>query len=221
MFRHTSRERGMWRGWFESGHVIEVHWGREPFGVKMSEADNDGDDFRRQLWVGLGFLQAFIPMWRIRVLDAWDRESDEWGFRADREHIWFKWGQRSKLMAWPWMRHTLAYEKQMPDGSWRSAFKDQEIPGSAEYPYTYTLKSGEAQHRVATVSKARHVLTYVGLRSIKWPRWIEESINVAFDKEVGERSGSWKGGCLGCGYSMLPGEDMHETLRRMERERKF
>jgi len=39
--------------------------------------------------------------------------------------------------------------------------------------------------------------------------------------EVGERTGEWKGGTTGCGYQMLPNETPLETLRRMEKERKF
>ena len=37
----------------------------------------------------------------------------------------------------------------------------------------------------------------------------------------GERNGSWKGGVLGCGWDMLKGETPLDTLRRMERERRF
>ena len=47
------------------------------------------------------------------------------------------------------------------------------------------------------------------------------SIDVQFDKEVGERTGSWKGGTVGCGYEMLPNESPYQCLKRMEQERKF
>lgn len=221
IFRHTSRERGMWRGWLESGHVLEIHWGREPIGVVLSECDDDGTDFRRQLWIGLGLVQAFIPLWKIDVDDAWDRDEPAWGIRADREHAWFRWGAKSRLLDWPWMLHTLAYEMQMADGSWESVFKHEASPRTEDHPYSYTLKSGEVQKRTATVSKRRHVLTYAGTRWLRWPRWIRESIEVQFDGEVGERSGSWKGGTIGCGYTMLPGETPLQTLRRMEVERVF
>ena len=61
----------------------------------------------------------------------------------------------------------------------------------------------------------------------KWFTWTRifekqrQSISVEFNDEVGERSGSWKGGCIVCGYEMLPGETPEQTLRRMERERVF
>jgi len=44
---------------------------------------------------------------------------------------------------------------------------------------------------------------------------------LGFDREIGERSGSWKGGCIGCGWDMKPGETAEQTLRRMESERTF
>lgn len=50
---------------------------------------------------------------------------------------------------------------------------------------------------------------------------VQRTIDVEFDDEVGERSGSWKGGTMGCGYEMRASETPWETLRRMERERKF
>lgn len=38
---------------------------------------------------------------------------------------------------------------------------------------------------------------------------------------LGARRGSWKGGCVGCGYDMRPEEAPKETLMRMQRERRF
>jgi hypothetical protein len=49
---------------------------------------------------------------------------------------------------------------------------------------------------------------------------IRTTIGVEFNDEVGERSGSWKGGTLGCGYEILPNETPLMCLRRMEKERK-
>lgn len=78
-----------------------------------------------------------------------------------------------------------------------------------------------ARNRTATVSKRRHVICYVAFKPFGWPSWIKESINVDFDGEVGERTGSWKGGTIGCGYDLLPDETMLDALRRMERNRTF
>lgn len=52
-------------------------------------------------------------------------------------------------------------------------------------------------------------------------RRLSRYINIDFSDEVGERSGSWKGGVLGCSYEMQRNETPLDTLRRMERERVF
>lgn len=85
------------------------------------------------------------------------------------------------------------------------------------HPYTYTLKSGEKQIRTATIYQEKRY----------WRRWFnlfvkcKHFIEVEFSDEVGERSGSWKGGVVGCGYEIKKGETALECLQRMERERKF
>lgn len=91
---------------------------------------------------------------------------------------------------------------------------------SETYDYTYTLKNGQVQHCKATVYVDR--MTW----RARW-HWIlpfkkvRTSICITFSDEVGEGTGSYKGGCTGCGYDMQHGETPLECLRRMERERKF
>lgn len=61
----------------------------------------------------------------------------------------------------------------------------------------------------------------------KWLKWtslfayVRRTIDIHFSKEVGKRKGSWKGGTLGCGYTLLPNEEPVDCLKRMEKERKF
>ena len=115
----------------------------------------------------------------------------------------------------------MAYEKQLRDGSWVDLCDWDAEPFSKSYPYTYVLKSGEVQQRSATVSVRRHVLYRRAFKALGWPRWSKHSIEVQFSDEVGERTGSWKGGTIGCGYDLRPNETMLTALRRMEAERKF
>lgn len=86
------------------------------------------------------------------------------------------------------------------------------------YPYTYKLKNGTVQERTATCA----------IEKRKWHRkWFpflgKEStvIDIEFNDEVGERSGSWKGGTIGCSYELMPNETVYECLKRMEREREM
>ena len=59
---------------------------------------------------------------------------------------------------------------------------------------------------------------------VKWTKLFAKTrrtIDVHFSKEVGERKGSWKGGVMGCGYTLNENETPLECLQRMEVERKF
>lgn len=85
-------------------------------------------------------------------------------------------------------------------------------------PYKYTLNSGEIQERKAKYHVERWVW---GWRWFPWKRMVRTTIEIEFDKEVGERTGSWKGGCVGCSYEINQGETPEQTLKRMEAERKF
>lgn len=88
------------------------------------------------------------------------------------------------------------------------------------HDYKYTLKNGNMQQRKASV----HV-TRTEWRARWWPiipiKKVSTCIDVVFNEEVGEGVSGWKGGCVGCGYEMLPKETPLECLRRMERDRKF
>ena len=99
--------------------------------------------------------------------------------------------------------------------------KWKEIIWSESHPYIYHLNSGEIQERVATI--------FVKEREwrMHWFKWlpimkkIKKVIEVEFNEEVGQNSGSWKGGVIGCSYNLLENETPLQCLRRMEIERKF
>jgi hypothetical protein len=89
------------------------------------------------------------------------------------------------------------------------------------YPYTYTLKSGVVQHRKALLKVSEREWRWHWFKWLPLTKMVRKTIDITFDDEVGERTGSWKGGTLGCGYNMKPGELPEQTLRRMEKERKM
>lgn len=223
IFRRTSKERDLWRGWLESGQAVELSRSRSgwEFGAGVHVHSNDDDQGDRLLFLKMWRFTIVIPMGIIhRQFDVGDEP--QWSAYASSEFgLIFHWGQRRASFDWPWDWYTLAYEEQKMDGSWGPIEYESPNVRLEHHPYTYALRSGEVQHRVATVSKRRHVLTWRALKPFGWPRRVRESIDVKFDDEVGERSGSWKGGCIGCGYDLRAGETMLDCLRRMERERKF
>lgn len=170
----------------------------------------------------------------------WGRE---WGWG---DSLRFQWGTRYKTIdmpwGWVWQRTSLLAE----DGrSWIHELKDfsklhpdippvemPKKPGSWFFlkdlphwqdtqPYFYVLRSGERQDREATISVCEMEWRMRALQWLPWPRLVRRSIEVTFSDEVGERAGSWKGGCTGCGYELKSGEMARECLKRMEQERKF
>ena len=173
-------------------------------------------------------------------------ESPEWGFYIyyhgflSETNLVICLGEKKKYIEFPWNLQwyrtsylsktggesfTLgidAWEHEVKGkrkGFYENKWKD--VLWEHTYPYIYVLNSGEVQKRNATI----RVVEREGRR--KWLMWtslfneVTRSIDVQFDGEVGERTGSWKGGTVGCSYEMLKGETPYDTLKRMEKERKF
>lgn len=196
--------------------------------------------------LGLNILKWYFRLFSVK--SNYDR--DPWhafGFSYADAALHLRWGKRTKVIWMPWdwganIRNEVQNEKGefvlasdvmesiarkwlLRAGVSRDSLWNLNIPDGRkmyESTYRYILKNGEVQERVAKY--------YVGEREWRWrifhplaigPKKVSRTINIDFDKEVGEGTGSWKGGCLGCGYEMLPGETPEQTLRRMERERKF
>lgn len=135
------------------------------------------------------------------------------------------WVRGWKSFDFPWGYKFLKREVLLKDG-WRKENKGDDLWDKdkwgdkiiyEEYPYTYTLKSGEIQNVIATIHQEKRYWTrWFGLHT-KCGHYIE----IEFSGEVGERAGSWKGGCIGCSYEIKNGETPLQTLKRMSRERKF
>lgn len=147
-----------------------------------------------------------------------------WGFYWIDSSLCLEWGQWRKYLHMPWEWAHVRHEVLYPDGlrkpvgdSW-----DKEDGRVIEtHPYTYTRKSGEVQEREATIYTEEREWRWRWFKWLPFPRRIRRSISIDFNQEIGERTGSWKGGVVGCGYSVKPGETPLETLRRMESERVF
>jgi hypothetical protein len=154
---------------------------------------------------------------------------ESWGVTYDPETgVWLRWGPHYKHYTMPWRNWThISHEVQRADGSWvpyvGSWENGKEPDGryTETHPYRYLLRSGEKQDRLATIFVERRVWR---LKLLTWTRRFQRQhhyIDIAFSDEVGERTGSWKGGTIGCSYELRPNETPLECLRRMEQERKF
>jgi hypothetical protein len=171
---------------------------------------------------GIGIFDDSIWISPLAWTDEWSRNDPWWR----RNHYFsFPW-------KWDWYKteildhdiKNVVWSEQKGDK--KSYFDTWDVRNKAKklvsktYPYAYKLKNGEIQLRMATV--------YVERRTWRMEWWwllpfklINTTIDVTFDGEVGERTGSWKGGCLSCSYDLFPNETPEQCLRRMEQERKF
>jgi hypothetical protein len=151
------------------------------------------------------------------------------------EFVWC-WGRKNKTFYMPWSPEWVRTSRMLKDKTWLHEMRGNRKKGidfdwwkedvkeslwKETHPYKYVLKDGTVQERTATIK----------VEEREWrPRWFMwtslfarkiRSIDIEFNDEVGERTGSWKGGTLGCGWNLLSKESPLECLRRMERERKF
>lgn len=149
---------------------------------------------------------------------------------------WWKRGVNFSINPFEWVHQK--HEVRCADGSWEPFVGSWEIGTSARgrigggknepdkretftYPYRYILQNGTAQDRVATIYVDRREWRP---RCFQWTSLfakVRTTIDIVFDEEVGEKTGSWKGGCTSCGWELLPGEAPEAALRRMERTRTF
>ena len=211
---------------------FEIYWKSWSLAFEFIYAGGDDDKWPWMLHFHFLLLSAFIHM-PIHFApkskrEAWQRDCQTWGFSFSDDALHLNWNESTTIVLLPWINKVhQRHEVRRADGSWApyvGSWEHDKTPDGREefsFPYTYMLKSGERQDRIATV--------YVDRRSWR-PRWFtwtslfeetRQSINVDFSDEVGEKAGSWKGGCTGCGYTMLAGESPEQTLRRMERDRVF
>ena len=172
-------------------------------------------------WPNLFFRLPFLPHREPR--DG----MESWGASIHLYDVHLNWGALCKIIHFPWswshVRHDV-FDKDERRHQWIAPWHEpKQNDGRHEefWPYTYVLRSGEVQKRNAAIYGEEMEWRWLWFRWLPWPRKIQRTISVTFDAEVGERTGSWKGGCVGCGYEWRKGETILAALRRMERERKF
>lgn len=151
---------------------------------------------------------------------------DQWRIYLSDRAIRFFWGSWYRVLHLPWEFNHLKVEVQRPDGTWAKQVQSYDVgePDGRQLwtlPYRYVCKSGEVQEATATVYVERHEWRW---RSMMWcplTAKVRKSIDITFDREMGDRAGSWKGGCIATGYDIRRGESVEQTVRRMEREHSF
>lgn len=171
-----------------------------------------------------GFLIA-LPFLDSHLKEPTDM-LDQWRIYRTERSIWFWWKDRHWVWHFPWEMEHLKVEVLRPDGTWAKqvqSYDAGEPDGRQvwELPYRYVCRSGEVQEAIATVYVERREWRWRGLMWCPLTAKVRKSIQIQFNREMGDAAGSWKGGVIGCGYEMEPGETAEQTLRRMEKEHSF
>jgi len=218
-------------GSLRSPGVFELSWNRWGLAlVIIYEGPDREHSWPWMLHFHFLLINCFIHFWAppIKIDPNYDDQWISWGFSFHDRDLHVNWGQKwTRLFTYPWVKEQIRHEVRRPDGCWVpyvGTWEQDKVQDGREvlqYPYTYKLESSDIQHRIASVYVERR---FYRPRWFKWTRLFETQaqwLEVEFNDEVGERSGSWKGGCMGCAYDIRPNETPLDALRRMERDRKF
>lgn len=191
---------------------------------------------QRRAWLHIHlllFTVAFSIRWPWVVPDDGQCSGPRYGFSFFEDVLWIYYGKEraqcgksrrlTLSMPWAWahVRHDWVY----PNGQiFRAVAKAEYEPPAGlteRHPYVYLRENREIQHRVATINGEEREWRPKWAPWLPWPRMVRRSIDVRFNDETGERTGSWKGGTIGCSTDWKKGETMLSALRRMERERRL
>jgi hypothetical protein len=232
---------------FKDGkRAYRMQWGELSFcrgvAIKLCLFDPD-DDPRLSLHLHALWTNVYLSLpWKLEP----DRNAPlgetmaRWGFSTFEGAVHFHWRYWTKVVTAPWYNWVqTSHDVRRADGSWVpfvGSWEEAQPPGETniygrpgkepdgrlieEYPYRYVLRSGEVQNRTASISVERRRRKLRWLRRLPFAR-TSYAIEIEFSDEVGERSGSWKGGCIGCAYGLRENETPRECLYRMQEERKF
>lgn len=195
-------------------------------------------DARHRINLDLIFFNISIIL-PIKSKHTDECDPPKWGIAYHNQIFWIYRGGKGNINGgnkwWtfrvPWRLDWVRTSNLRKDGTWEHEIKGdrkdfykyswKKVIWNETYPYTYTLKSGVIQERLATIKVEEREWRWYWFKWLPYPRQICKTIAVDFSDEVGERTGSWKGGTTGCGYNLLSNETPLECLRRMEKERSF
>ena len=179
-----------------------------------------------------GWHSMFRLPWKCKEDILW-REEKKYGISIHSNVVFFHWGYDLKGWDIPFINYGTAVRWDRYCGP--EEFVD--IPSNwGEHPYRTGYNEGCEKPSTWTynytdpydgkVVPCRFWVEELEWRP-KWLRWtkrfakVRRYIEVEFSEEMGPRKGSWKGGTIGCGFNMLPGEHPTETILRMQRDYDF
>lgn len=111
------------------------------------------------------------------------------------------------------LRQTSSREVRRAQADWRHHFTQNELPKARflieDCDGTRVMASTSIEEREWRFGEG----LFAWLSLFRKPR-IRRSLSIDFEKEVGPEKGSWKGGLMGTGIDMLPGELHEDAFRR-------
>lgn len=122
----------------------------------------------------------------------------------------------------PWLTWKYSHCEVLSFDGWR--VQDSVLDGDKKtvleetYPYSYTKKNGDTQHTIATCKQVRR---FWYRKWFPWAKLIKHTLEVDLEHEIGESTGSWKGGATGFGIEIQPGETSQEAIARYEATKEF
>lgn len=185
----------------------------------------------------LGLHSVFRLPWKSKRFPYGDCDAPKWGIAIHSSHFWLYKGGKgnmnggSKWWAWELPFFSKIHVKHLVDTT-DGMVDEKELEGKNPYVYYADNPRVNKYHYLYTDSydgqkiDCEYWQEYREWRP-KWLTWTKlfatkrDYIEIEFKKEVGKKKGSWKGGCVGCSYNMLPWETPLDTIQRMEKEREF
>lgn len=203
----------------------EISWRRVGFALGYS-VYHDTAHFNFQFVWPTIYIKA--PM-LIRQRPGTEDWNATYGFSTFDGCLHLNWRLKYKIIRPPWdwshyrwsvfdgdgNKHPIIHEYGRTEGPFEDGRHVE------QHPFIYVLRSGEIQNRTATIWGEEMEWRWRWTRWLPWPRKIKRSIHIDFSDEVGERTGSWKGGTTGCSFEWRDGESMKSCLQRMQHEREF
>lgn len=206
--------------WRINKDSIDFKWGYFAPRLGLELQLNQGGYFSQNYSINICFLWGAFHI--VLPFKTKREESCEWltyGLMYYEKSFVWRWGDLYKSWDIPFVSWEFDFHLVKTDsGEFETYSYDMPQAKKEVFDYTYILNNGDMQKVKATCTEE---LWQWHRKWFRLSRMIRRSIDISFSGEVGEEAGSWKGGCIGCGYDMLPGETVEQCLRRMEKERKF
>lgn len=171
--------------------------------------------------------------------NSWTDECDppKWGIAIHNATLWIYLGGKGNMNGgvkwWTWSfpfinKNWVRTSILLDDDSWA-----HETPKKREQFYNESWKAIQKSwsYNYTDQYDGSIIPTKIYVEEREWrPKWlgwtslfakVSRNIDIHFSEEVGRKKRSWKGGCVGCGYDLLPEEEPLDCLKRMEKERSF